>query len=95
MTVRVNSQDARYFAASLREDIYTIDLHGILSLHTAIEQLEKELFFCSIHDHDVCRVVHGIGSGAMKRAVHAALEASPLIDDFQMSADGGSTIVLL
>jgi len=95
MTVRVNSQDARYFAASLREDIYTIDLHGILSMQTAMEQLEKGVFFCSTHDYDMCRVVHGIGSGVMKHAVHAALKASPLVEDFQMSADGGSTVVLL
>ena len=84
----------RYFAASLRDDLPTIDLHGTAAMQTAQEQLEKELFLFSSQGEEVCRVVHGIGSGAMKEMVHLVLKKNPLVEGFQLSGDGGSTIVI-
>jgi len=91
----MDTRDARFFAASLREDsLQTIDLHGASSPVSATETLELFLFRIVKHD-DVCRVIHGIGTGAMKNAVLDTLEKNPLVEDFQLSPDGGSTIVLL
>ena len=91
----MNTKELRYLAASMREDLSTIDLHGVTSLQTAEEQLEKELFLFSSCGEDVCKVVHGIGSGRMKELVHEILKNNPQVEDFQLSEDGGSTVVLL
>ncbi len=91
----MNTKDTRYFAASMREDLPTVDLHGISDMKTAEEQLEKKLFLFFSRGEEICRVVHGIGTGKMKATVHALLQKNPQVEDFRMSEDGGSTIVLL
>lgn len=75
--------------------IFTIDLHGIHDLHSAEEQLEKQLFLFASRGEAVCRVVHGIGTGAMRHMVHSVLQKTPLVEEFRLSEDGGSTMVLL
>ncbi|PIR74938.1 MAG: hypothetical protein COU34_05420 [Candidatus Magasanikbacteria bacterium CG10_big_fil_rev_8_21_14_0_10_43_9] len=88
--------DAGYFAASLRGDaLPSIDLHHTSSLGAADTLLEQALFAFASQRESVCRVVHGIGNGTMKDVVHDIVEKNPLVEDFQLSSDGGSTIVLL
>ena len=82
-------------AASLREDMPSIDLHGFRDIRVAEEQLEKKLFLFSSRNEDACRVVHGIGSGKMKTMAHDVLKKNPVVQDFRLSEDGGSTVVLL
>ncbi|KKS52485.1 MAG: Smr protein/MutS2 [Candidatus Magasanikbacteria bacterium GW2011_GWD2_43_18] len=84
-----------FFAASLRDDLPTLDLHDITTLNTAEDMLEHALFSFSSRNESACRIIHGIGSGVMKERVHAILEKNPLVEDFQLSSDGGSTLVLL
>jgi len=73
----------------------TVDLHTASSPGDADMQLEKALFFFVSHHEQACRVVHGIGEGVLTKMVHRVLTKNPLVEDFQLSADGGSTIVLL
>jgi len=80
--------------AFLRDDLPIVDLHGIRLLKSAEELLEKELFLFSSRGEDACRVIHGIGTGRMKNMVHAVLKKNPVVEDFRMSEDGGSTIAL-
>lgn len=91
----MDTKEARYFAASMRDDLPMIDLHGIEFSQTAEEELEKKLFLLLSEGFYVCRVVHGIGSGKMKARVHSMLEINPQVEDFRLSEDGGSTLVLL
>ncbi|OIO19109.1 MAG: hypothetical protein CO029_01410 [Candidatus Magasanikbacteria bacterium CG_4_9_14_0_2_um_filter_41_10] len=91
----MNIQDSRYFSATLRDDIPTKDLHEASSLASAEIELEQALFSYATAGEGACLIVHGIGSGVMKELVHEIVEKNPLVEDFQVSADGGSTIVLL
>lgn len=87
--------DISYLAASMRDDLPTIDLHGIRSIRTAEEQLERQLFLLATNNESACRVIHGIGSGRMKQMVHRILQKNPFVEEFLLSDDGGSTVVLL
>ncbi|OGH77533.1 MAG: hypothetical protein A3C10_01385 [Candidatus Magasanikbacteria bacterium RIFCSPHIGHO2_02_FULL_48_18] len=80
-------------AASDDENIPVIDLHAAETTHDALDQLESGLFLFSQKKEPYCRVVHGIGGGILKEAVHTALKESPLVKDFCLSFDGGSTMV--
>ncbi len=76
------------------DQLPAIDLHGIRLLQSAEEVLEKELYQLSTDNGSACRIIHGIGSGAMKEMVHEVLAHHPLVSEFRMSEDGGSTIVV-
>lgn len=82
-------------AAQLSSTIPTIDLHGIEHTATALEQLEKELFSFYTKKQRLCRVVHGIGEGVLAAAVHQALSANPMVQEWQEEESGGSCVVVL
>lgn len=77
------------------EDTPVIDLHHSKNITEAIEQLNHELFGFYKHKIKYCKVIYGIGSGALKKAVTSELAKNPLIKEFQNSEDGGSSIVEL
>lgn len=82
------------FAASLDFEIPTIDLHGTPSIYEALEQLERELFLFAKLGHLYCRVVTGIGTGALQNAVVTALEKNPMVAHVEKEEQGGSLIVI-
>lgn len=84
--------DDLYFA-SFNPHIATIDLHGVDTIPTALEQLEKELFFFFQKGEKYCRIIYGIGTGKLASAVKNALQKNPMIKDFQEEESGGSCIV--
>lgn len=77
------------------DQLPSIDLHGISSIPSAEDLLEKELYQRSSRNESACTIIHGIGTGAMKTMVHRVLAQHPLVTDFRLSEDGGSTIVVL
>jgi len=83
-----------FFAASLDQNILTIDLHGIPSIYEALEQLEQELFLFYKQKQRYCRVVTGIGTGVLQNAVFAALEKHPMVAHVEKGEQGGSLIVI-
>lgn len=81
-----------------------IPIDGTLDLHTvrpaeAAELLLEYLEACAERGILEVRVVHGKGTGAMRKTVQAALSRSPLVASFRTadeSAGGwGATLVLL
>lgn len=81
---------------------YPID--GTLDLHTFDPGEVKPL----IHDYiDACleegihelRIIHGKGTGTLRRIVHAQLEKNDAVDDYRLAGSGGgswgATIVTL
>lgn len=81
-----------------------IPINGILDLHTFRPPEVNEL----VYDYlDACRrrgilsvrIIHGKGSGALKRTLHAALEKIKWVDSFYSASEveggWGATIVLL
>ena len=81
------------FAAELNQDIPTIDLHHAGDVQRALDQLERELFLFS-KEYPSCRVIYGIGTGVLARAVEDALEKNPLVGEWKRENTGGSSIVV-
>jgi len=90
----MNSLEESFFAASIDQNLAEIDLHGIANIILAIEQLESQLFLLFQDKVVYCRVVHGIGTGALASAVHEALEKNPMVRGWKEGESGGSCIVI-
>jgi DNA-nicking Smr family endonuclease len=85
-------------------DPIELPIDGILDLHTFQPREVKDL----IHDYvTVCqgqgihtvRIIHGKGTGALRRTVHAALSQLPAVVSFRLAGEDaggwGATIVVL
>ena len=71
------------------------DLRGH-RVEEAIEKLESDLDLAAAQGRDEIRIIHGIGTGAVKRAVREFLPRSPLVMEFRDSAreEGGAGATL-
>lgn len=81
-----------FFAAEIDQAVPQIDLHHTTNIADALDVLEKELYSMYTLGVPYLRVIHGIGEGALARAVHKALEKNPMVVAHKQT--GGSTIVL-
>jgi DNA mismatch repair protein MutS2 len=65
----------------------------------AMTRVEKFLDECLLTEQRVVRVIHGYGTGQLRRAVAAYLEGHPLVARFQLAptdqGGGGVTVVEL
>jgi DNA mismatch repair protein MutS2 len=84
----------QFFSSEIDHNIRSVDLHDMM-ISTALEQLEQALYRESQAGTPYVRVVHGIGTGALKSAIHGALAGHPLVLEYKLDAHGGSTTVLL
>jgi DNA mismatch repair protein MutS2 len=71
-------------SARQRTQAQEIDLHGLTVLE-ALHALEKQLHAAVLAGVREVKVIHGHGSGALKRAVHEFCTSYPLVD--QVSPD--------
>ncbi len=83
-----------FFAAEIDSHIAVVDLHEYTTLPEALEQLERKLFLLSKSGEKYIRVVYGIGTGRLGKAVHEALDKNPLVVSSKESENGGSCIVI-
>jgi DNA-nicking Smr family endonuclease len=86
------------------DDPIAIPIDGTLDLHTFDPKDVKELLpeyleQCRARGIVEVRVVHGKGTGAMQRTVHALLARIPFVKSFQLAppvlGHWGATIVVL
>ena len=73
-----------------------LPIDGILDLHTFApkdvgELVESYVDECAARGLDELRVIHGKGTGALRRLVHSALERHPLVVAFRLceETEGG------
>ena len=85
-------------------EIIEYPTEGILDLHTfrpgEVKDLVPEyLRACGEKGIMQVRIIHGKGSGALRRTVHAILDRLPEVESFQLAGEDaggwGATIVLL
>lgn len=81
-----------------------IEIDGELDLHTFSPKDLKTLIpdyleECRKKGIREVRIIHGKGTGTLRRSVHSLLEASPIVRRFQLagsdSGSWGATIVIL
>ena len=79
-------------------------LDGVLDLHTFAPRDVRDLVgeyleACAERGIEEVRIIHGKGTGALRRTVHAVLERHPLVVAFRLAGEGegggGATKALL
>lgn len=60
-----------------------IDLHG-LTVEEALERVEEAVNQAILFEMGQLQIVHGIGTGRVKKAVHAYLSESPVVEQFKV-----------
>jgi DNA mismatch repair protein MutS2 len=61
----------------------TLDLHGV-RVKEALEMVEKRIDRAIIADLDRVEIVHGIGAGKLKEAIHKYLAAVSVVSHFKV-----------
>ncbi len=73
----------------------SLDLHGF-SRDAAVAALEQHLSDCVMQGKDSTDIIHGLGSGAVKKAVHDCLARLKIVRSFQiLPTNPGCTRVYL
>ncbi len=85
------------------DDLIELPIDGVLDLHTfhpgdASELVDDYLDACQEHSITEVRIIHGKGTGTLRRIVHAALDRRADVSSYRLAGDGsswGATLVSL
>lgn len=83
-------EDIRIFAATLRRDLPTLDLHGLYPSE-ALDKLELFLYN-NFHTDTAAKIICGIGTGKLQSEVVSYLRKHPVVD--HVIEQAGACIVL-
>jgi DNA-nicking Smr family endonuclease len=81
-----------------------IPIEGVLDLHTFAPREARALVAdyideCARRGLEEVRIIHGKGTGALRRLVHSVLQQHPLVVAFRLGGEGeggwGATLVTL
>jgi DNA mismatch repair protein MutS2 len=77
----------------LNNKIPTLDLHGEVS--PMVDLLVKDFILENyISGHKKVIIIHGVGTGAIRKAVHQSLNNNKLVSNFKIDMfNAGSTII--
>jgi DNA-nicking Smr family endonuclease len=82
--------------ADLGDAPVAIPIDGTLDLHTFSPRELRDLVpdylaECRTRGILAVRIVHGKGTGALRRSVHAILERLPEVESFHLAGEGGGS----
>ncbi|MCF6290030.1 MAG: Smr/MutS family protein [Desulfobacterales bacterium] len=78
------------------QEIFELPIDGTLDLHTFLPREVKDLVpdyleECRARDIYQVRIIHGKGTGTLRRTVHAILDRLPMVRSYRLAGgDGGS-----
>ena len=72
-----------------------IDLHGMI-VSTAVSTAERHISKAHASRLHIVKIIHGHGTGALKKAVHKLLKSSPLVKKYYLAShgDGGHGVTI-
>lgn len=79
----------------MRPNYPEVDLHGMFA-DEARERLERAIAEALAGGHDRIRIVHGKGTGALRREVRDVLDHHPMVRTYQNASphDGGEGAIV-
>ncbi len=83
--------DSRIFAAQLRQDLPTLDLHGLYPAE-ALDKLEIFLYNAFQKKESAAKIIYGIGTGRLQKAILEVVCKHPLVHD--VVEQSGSCVVV-
>ncbi len=87
----MKNKEAQLFAAELRTDLPTLDLHGLFP-DAALERLELFLYEVWQASGLSARIIYGGGTGRLSAVILQRLQTHPLVD--KIKELGGSCVIL-
>ena len=75
----------------MKDEKISIDLHGMRASE-AIIAIEEHIYNCINLNYSQVRIVHGHGTGVLKRITEEVLEKAEFIKDFYADHNYSSTI---
>ena len=88
----MNNNDLKLFAATLRADLLTLDLHGC-HLDQAREEIDLFLSRALVRGETVAKIIYGGGTGRLRDVVVGYLQTNQLVATIE--EQGGHCLILL
>ncbi len=88
----MNNNEAKIFAAQLRDDLPTIDLHGLYPSE-ALVKLELFIYDHFLLKHEFLKIIYGGGTGVLREKVIQYLHTRSFVGT--LLEQGGSCIIFL
>jgi len=97
-------QDTESSSEEYGDEFHELVVYGVLDLHMFQPKYVKDLvpdYLGECREHGILsvRIIHGKGSGTLRRTVHAILERLPWVASFRLASEGeggwGATVVEL
>jgi DNA mismatch repair protein MutS2 len=81
-----------------KETIFELDIRG-MDKFTALTEVEKFLDGALVRNFHRVRIIHGVGTGVLREAVHYVVKDHPAVESYETGSDSeagtGSTIIYL
>jgi dsDNA-specific endonuclease/ATPase MutS2 len=76
------------------EEPYHMPINGVLDLHTFAPSdlstlVDEFIFACLEKSITEIRIIHGKGTGALRRSVHSLLERNPHVVSYRLADESG------
>ncbi|MDX1590756.1 MAG: Smr/MutS family protein [Balneolaceae bacterium] len=76
------------------EEPYQMPINGVLDLHTFspsdLSTLVDEFIYACLRENITeIRIIHGKGTGALRRSVHSLLERNPHVLSYRLAGESG------
>jgi len=77
-----------------RDEPHKMPINGVLDLHTFAPSdlstlIDEFIYACLEEGITEIRIIHGKGTGALRRSVHSLLERNPHVKGYRLAGESG------